>query len=42
MYNLSVDYALKVKEKNAEILKEANISGSIFDGSFSWLTPQKV
>ena len=27
MYNLSCDYALKVKEKNAEILKEASISG---------------
>lgn len=26
MYNLSNDYALKVKEKNAEILKEGNIS----------------
>jgi hypothetical protein len=27
MYNLSYDYAQKVKEKNAEILKDANISG---------------
>ena len=25
MYNLSVDYASKAAEKNAEILKEANI-----------------
>ena len=30
MYNLSCDYAQKVKEKNAEILKEANISGNLF------------
>ena len=27
MYTLSCDYAQKVKEKNTEILKEANISG---------------
>jgi len=30
MYTLSCDYAQKVKEKNAEILKEANISGKQF------------
>jgi hypothetical protein len=29
MYNLSCDYAQKIKEKNAEILKEANISGML-------------
>ena len=27
MYTLSVDYAQKIKERNAEILKEHNISG---------------
>ena len=28
MYTLSVDYAQKIKERNAEILKEHNISGT--------------
>ena len=30
MYTLSTDYAQKVKEKNSEILKEANISGIVY------------
>ena len=29
MYTLSVDYAQKIKERNAEILNEHNISGKL-------------
>ena len=36
MYNSSCDYAQKIQEKNAEILRENGISGKFY--TTTWLT----